>query len=142
MPYGSDSLVRDILESTQTIAMVGASDNKDRASNGVLKFLLEKGYTVYPVNPKLAGKTIHGRTVYEKIGDIEGDIDMVDIFRRSEDAGRHVDEAIETGAKAVWMQLGVEDKKAARRAGDRGLKVVMDRCPAQDIPRLNIHTPE
>ncbi|BBE71496.1 CoA-binding protein [Oharaeibacter diazotrophicus] len=136
----SDDDIRAILGATRTIALVGASANADRPSNRVLAFLLSRGFTVHPVNPGLAGKTIHGATVYGSLADVPGPIDLVDIFRASDAAGGVVDEALALPArpKAVWMQLGVVDTAAAARAEAEGVKVVMDRCPAIEIPRLGL----
>jgi len=134
----SDQEIAALLTSTRRIALVGASARSERASNRIFKFLLEQRYDVTPVNPVLAGQMLHGVPVAESLRDIEGDIDMVDIFRNSAAAGDVVDEAIAIGAKSVWMQLGVINDSAARRAIDAGLKVVMDRCPKIDIPRLGL----
>jgi predicted CoA-binding protein len=134
----SDREIAALLTSTRRIALVGASAKSERASNRILKFLLEQGYDVTPVNPVLAGQMLHGVQVAESLADIEGDIDMVDIFRNSAAAADVVDEAIAIGAKSVWMQLGVINEPAAGRAIDAGLKVVMDRCPKIDIPRLGL----
>ena len=131
MPLTNDADIRDLLTSTKTIALVGASAKPERASNGVMAFLQSKGFDVIPVNPGLAGGTIHGQTVVD-------DIDMVDIFRNSEDACAGVDEAIAAGAKSVWMQLGVINEAAAARAEAAGLKVVMDACPKIEMPRLGL----
>lgn len=136
----SDDDIRAILGATRTIALVGASANADRPSNRVLAFLLSRGFTVHPVNPGLAGKTIHGATVYGSLADVPGAIDLVDVFRASDAAGGVVDEALALPErpKAVWMQLGVVDTAAAARAEAEGVKVVMDRCPAIEIPRLGL----
>jgi predicted CoA-binding protein len=139
----SDDYLRDILEGVRTVAVVGASPRADRASHGVMRFLQRHGYRAIPVNPHAtgafpAGGEILGERVYPALADIPESIDMVDIFRRSEDAGAVVDEAIAIAAKIVWMQLDVRDEAAARRAEAHGLKVVMDRCPAIEIPRLKI----
>jgi uncharacterized protein len=134
----SDLYLRDILTTVRTIAVVGASPRRGRPSHGVMAYLQRQGYRTIPVNPKAAGSTIHGETCYARLADVPEPIDMVDIFRRSEAAGAIVDDAIAAGAKVVWMQLGVRDAAAAARAEARGLKVVMDRCPAIEIPRLGL----
>lgn len=138
MPLTSDAEIAGLLTSVRTIALVGASPKPDRPSHGVMRTLLHHGYRVIPVNPGLAGQTIHGQTVVAKLADIREPIDMVDIFRNSDAVGETVDEAIAAGAKAVWMQLGVIDEAAAERAEAAGLKVVMNHCPAIEIPRLGL----
>jgi len=134
----SDAYLRDILTSVRTIAVVGASPRRERPSHGVMAYLQRHGYRTIPVNPNAAGGTIHGETVYARLADVPEPIDMVDVFRRPEAAGDVVDEAIAAGAKVVWMQLGVRDDAAAARAEACGLKVVMNRCPAIEIPRLGL----
>jgi predicted CoA-binding protein len=138
MPLTRDEDIRDLLTHARTIAMVGASDRPDRPSNRVMKFLLDQGYRVMPVNPQITGEHIHGEYVWRELNQIGEPIDIVDIFRRSEAAGEAVDQAIAVGAKAVWMQIGVINEQAARRAEAAGLRVVMDRCPKIEIPRLDI----
>ena len=133
-----DPYLRDILTNVRTIAVVGASPRRERPSHGVMAYLQRRGYRVIPVNPKAAGGTINGETVYAMLADAPEPIDMIDVFRRTEMAGGVVDEAIAAGAKVVWMQLGVRDDTAAARAEAHGLKVVMNRCPAIEIPRLGL----
>ncbi len=133
-----DQYLRDILTSAKTIAVVGASPRAHRPSHGVMRFLQARGYHCIPVNPFAAGGQILGERVYASLADIKEPVDMVDIFRRSAMAGAAVDEAIAIGAKSVWMQLDVRDDAAASRAEAHGLKVVMNRCPAIEIPRLGI----
>ena len=133
-----DPYLRDILTGVRTIAVVGASPRHERPSHGVMAYLQRRGYRMIPVNPNAAAGTILGETCYATLEDIREPIDMVDVFRRPEAAGRVVDEAIAVGAKVVWMQLGVRDDAAAARAEARGLKVVMNRCPAIEIPRLGL----
>ncbi len=138
MPLTSDTAIAALLDATRTIALVGASDRPDRPSHNVMRFLQAHGYRVIPVNPQLAGQVLHGETVVAALSDITGPVDLVDIFRNGAAAGAVVDEAIAIGAKAVWMQLGVVNENAAQRAEAAGLQVVMDRCPAIEIPRLGL----
>ncbi|PHQ63102.1 MAG: CoA-binding protein [Sphingobium sp.] len=138
MPLTNPQDIATLLGRTRTIALVGISDRPDRASYSVMAFLQDHGYRVLPVNPQIAGEHVHGEFVWARLSDIGVPIDLVDIFRRSEAAGEAVDEAIAVGAKGVWMQLGVIDEAAAARAEAAGLQVVMDRCPAIEIPRLGI----
>jgi predicted CoA-binding protein len=132
-----DDYIGTILREVKTIAVVGASPNNVRPSYFVVKYLIEKGFTVIPVNPGHAGRQILGQTVYATLADIPVKVDMVDIFRSSEMAGPIVDEAIAIGAKVVWMQLGVRDDEAAERAEAAGIKVVMNRCPKIEYGRLS-----
>lgn len=134
----SDDYVRGIFGRVKTIAMVGASPRPDRPSNRVMAFLQRKGFRVIPVNPQAAGQTIHGEKVAASLSDIAEPIDMVDIFRRSSEVAPVVDEAIAKHAKIVWMQLGVRDDRAAAKAEAAGLDVVMNRCPAIEMPRLGL----
>lgn len=137
----SDDTIRTILRSTRRIALVGASAKPWRPSHGVMRFLLERGYDVTPVNPGLEGQQIHRRTV---VAGLDGatPLDMVDVFRNSAHAGRVVDDAIRLGAHVIWMQLGVIDEAAAARARAAGIAVVMDRCPVIEERRLglDLHT--
>jgi len=138
MPLTSDEDIRELLTNVRTIAMVGASDRPGRPSNRVMKFLQDQGYRVIPVNPQITGEHVHGEYVWRELAQIGEPIDIVDIFRRPDAAGEAVDAAIAIGARAVWLQIGVIDEEAASRAEAAGLKVVMDRCPAIEIPRLGI----
>ena len=138
MPLTADADIRDLLANARTIALVGASDRPDRPSYRVMKTLQDHGYRVIPVNPQITGEHLHGEFVFRDLHQLGMPIDIVDIFRRPLAAGEAVDEAIAVGAKAVWLQLGVVNHDAAARAEAAGLKVVMDRCPAIDIPRLRV----
>jgi len=133
-----DEDIKALLEGARTIAVVGASDRPSRPSYGVMATLQRHGYRVIPVNPQITGEHVHGEFVFRDLHQLGDPIDIVDIFRRSDAVGEVVDDAIAIGAKAVWMQLGVIDQLAAARAEAAGLKVVMDRCPAIDIPRLGV----
>ena len=138
MPLTSDDDIAALLTRVRTIALVGASDRPDRPSFGVMKKLQDHGYRVIPINPQIAGEHVHGEFVFGDMATLGDPIDMVDIFRNSAAAGEVVDQAIAVGAKAVWMQLGVINPEAAARAEAAGLDVVMDRCPAIELKRLNI----
>src|ERR1700753_3327746 len=135
IPY-SDAKIRAILERVRTIALVGASANGTRPSYFVMKYLQGKGYRVIPVNPGTAGKEQLGEKIYASLRDIPDKIDMVDIFRASDQAGPIVDDAIALGAKVVWMQLGIRNDEAAARAEAAGIEVVMNRCPKIEFGRL------
>lgn len=123
--------IKRILEECRTIAVVGLSSNPMRPSNGVASFMRSKGYKIIPVNPNET--EVFGLKAFQKLSSVTEKIDLVDIFRRSDEAGIIVDEAIKIGAKAVWLQEGVIDNKAAKRAEDAGLIVVMDRCWLKDF---------
>jgi len=138
MPLETDQDIARLLTETKRIALVGASAKPERASNRVLKFLIEQGYDVVPINPGMAGQKLHGVEVIASLDDMEAPIDMVDIFRNSHAAGVVIDEAIAVGAKSVWTQLDVINEPAAERAEAAGLDVVMDRCPKIEIPRLGL----
>jgi uncharacterized protein len=131
-----DAYLRKILRESKTIAMVGLSANWNRPSYFAAKYLLDRGYKVIPVNPAAAGQEILGQKVYGSLAELPHKADMVDIFRNSEAAAPMTDEAIAHGAKVVWMQLGVRNDEAARRAEEAGLKVVMNRCPKIEHSRL------
>jgi len=133
-----DDYILGILRSVKTIALTGASPNPARPSNGVMGYLLSRGYNVIPVNPGQAGKQIHGQTVYARLADVPVSVDMVEVFRASEFLSGVVDEALAMSPrpKVIWSQLGVRDDAAAARAEAAGIKVAMDRCPAIEYPRL------
>ena len=136
-----EDTIRKILTDARTIAVVGWSPKPDRASHGVAAFLARRGYRVIPVNPGQAGQEALGATVRGSLAEVvakDGPVDMVDVFRRSEEAGAVVVEAIAIGAKAVWLQLGVMDDAAMARARAAGLMAVQNRCPAIEIPRLGL----
>jgi predicted CoA-binding protein len=129
-----DDAVEELLTTTRTWAVVGASPDPTRDSSRVARALLSWGFDVVPVNPTAA--EAFGRPCVPSLGDVPGAVDVVDVFRRSDQAGQHVDEAVELGARGVWLQLGVVDEAAAERARSSGLLVVMDRCPMIEYPRL------
>ncbi|MFE3839547.1 CoA-binding protein [Pseudogemmobacter sonorensis] len=136
-----DSTIRRILTEAKTIAVVGWSPRAERPSHGVAALLAARGHRVIAVNPGQAGQHALGGVVRASLAEAarhDGPIDMVDIFRRSEEAGAAVDDAIAIGARAVWLQLGVIDASAAARARAAGLEVVMDRCPVIEIARLGL----
>ncbi|WP_297768059.1 CoA-binding protein [uncultured Roseovarius sp.] len=134
----SDSHLRSILTRTRRVAVVGVSMNPVRPSYYVARYLTLKKYDVVPVNPGHAGKTLFGQTVVASLSEIDGPVDMVDIFRRSEHVPPIVDEALESlsGLKTIWMQIGVEHPEAAATARARGLDVVMNHCPKIEYQRL------
>lgn len=140
MTQTDDALIRDILTRTRTIALVGYSANPARPSHGVARFLRSRGYRVIPVNPGLAGQEHLGEKVRASLTGIGEAVDLVDVFRRSEELAGLVDEvlAMEPRPLALWTQLGVRDDAAAARARAAGLLVVQDRCPAIEIPRLGL----
>lgn len=135
-----NSKIIRILTECRVIALVGWSPKADRPSHGVARYLASKGYRVIPVNPGQAGQIALGEEVKASLSDIVGHVDMVEIFRRSSEVGPVVDEALARfpELKCIWMQLGVEDAAAAARAEARGVEVVMNRCPAIEIPRLGL----
>ena len=132
-----DTTIARILTTTRRIALVGASDKPHRASFEVMEFLLRAGFDVAPVNPHLAGRRLHGRSVVADL-DQAAPLEMVDLFRASANVAPSVSAAIRLNAKLVWMQLGVVDEAAARRARDAGLVVVMNRCPVIEAARLGL----
>jgi uncharacterized protein len=136
----SDEVIVSILSEARVFAVIGASNKAERPSYHVMQTLINSGYTVHPVNPSLAGQEILGRTVYATLADIPAAVDVVDIFRNSNDALGIVREAVQQrtrlGIQAVWMQLGVINAEAASEAAEAGLSVVMDRCPKIELSRL------
>jgi uncharacterized protein len=127
--------IRALLTQTRTWAVVGCSPDPSRDSHRIAALLIREGFRVIPVNPNVDGELL-GERCQASLRDIDERVDVVDIFRRADQAGAHVDEAIAIGATGVWMQLGVIDEAAAERARAAGLRVVMDRCPAIELPRL------
>jgi predicted CoA-binding protein len=136
MPLALDKDIARVLSSTRTIALLGASAKAQRPSHAVMAFLLQQGYEVFPVNPGLAGQMLQGRLVYSRLVDIPAAIDMVDVFRNVAHLPEIVTEAIDAGASVLWTQLDVVNKPAATTARNAGMEVIMDRCPAIEIPRL------
>lgn len=134
-----NAYISDILRNTKTIALVGASNKEVRPSYFVMKYLLDKGYDVIPINPGVAGQEILGQKVYASLTDVPVPIDMVDIFRNSQAAGPITDEALnlQPPPKVIWMQLSVRNEEAAGKAEAAGLKVVMDRCPKMEYGKLS-----
>ncbi|WP_421703498.1 CoA-binding protein [Aliiroseovarius sp.] len=132
------SSIEDILKCTRTIAVVGLSHKPERASNGVARYLHGRGYRVIGVNPGLAGQEMFGEIIVPDLASLPPEVDMVDIFRRSDAVEPVVDAALEhlPNLKTVWMQLGVVNEAAAEKARAAGVDVVMDRCPAIEYPRL------
>ena len=136
MPQYSDDYIKSILSSSKVIAMVGASGNEMRPSYFAMKYLLDKGFKVIPVNPGMVGKTILGQTVYGTLKDVPGPVDIVDVFRRSEFAGAVVDQALPLRPRLVFLQLGVTDVAAGERARAAGVPFIQDRCLAVEHQRL------
>lgn len=133
-----EDLIREVLQLTRTIALVGASHKPERPSYRVMAYLLEQGYHVIPVNPGLAGQQLLGQEVKRTLAEIDEPVDMVDVFRSADAAYEIAGEAIAIGAKSLWLQLGVINEEAVALAQAAGLKVVMDHCPKIEIPRLGL----
>ncbi|WP_372994203.1 CoA-binding protein [Marinobacter sp.] len=138
MPVNTPDQIRQILESVTTIALVGASEKTSRPSHEVMEYLQGHGYRIIPVNPRLAGQTVLGETVYADLNSLPEPVDMVDLFLAPERTDALIDQAIDLDIPVVWLQIGVINQEGAARAEAAGLKVVMDRCPKQEIPRLGI----
>lgn len=135
--------IRRVLESSRTVAVLGAHHQPARAACYVPDYLAEQGYRVLPVNPRLAGRTLWGQTVTSSLGELREPVDLVDVFRRAEYVPGHVDEilAMDPLPKVVWLQLGIRNDEAARRLSDAGLDVVQDRCTLADHRRLGLGPP-
>lgn len=135
MEINGNETIKEILDNCKTIAVVGLSSDSGRPSYGVASYMRRRGYKVIPVNPNET--EVFGEKAYASLAEVPGKIDLVDIFRRSSEAGTAVDEAIAVGAQAVWLQEGVIDEVAAERAKDAGLLVVMDRCWLKEHARAD-----
>jgi hypothetical protein len=141
MSRNSPEQIREILETVRTIALVGASEKTSRPSHEVMENLQGHGYRVIPVNPRLAGQEILGETVYADLASLPEPVDMADLFLAPERTDAVIDQAIEQKIPVLWLQIGVINENGAARAEAAGLKVIMDRCPKQEIPKLGIATP-
>jgi predicted CoA-binding protein len=140
MPSNSPEQIRAILEGVRTIALVGASEKTDRPSHDVMKYMQKQGYRVIPVNPRIAGKTLLGETVYADLNSLPEDVDMAELFVAPKRTDAIIDNAIRQKIPVVWMQIGVINNNGASRAEAAGITVIMDRCPKQEIPRLGIRS--
>ena len=138
MPVQHPEEIREILGNIRTIALVGASEKIHRPSHDVMAYLQGRGYQVIPVNPRLAGGTLLGETVYPDLASVPGPVDMADLFLAPERTDAVIDAAIAQDIPVIWMQIGVINPDGAERAEAAGARVVMDRCPKQEIPRLGI----
>ena len=136
MRLESDEAIAQLLVQVKRIALVGASAKPERPSHRVMQFLLDEGYEVLPVNPGLAGQSLLGQTVYASLADLPTSVDMADIFRDAASLPEVTQDVVAAGIPAMWTQLGVVHSEAERTATVAGLQVVMDRCPAIEIPRL------
>ena len=136
MHLESDDAIVQLLMQTRRIAMVGASAKPERPSHRVMQFLLDEGYEVLPINPGLAGQRLLGQTVYASLADLPTSVDMADIFRDAASLPEVAQDVVDAGIPAMWTQLGVVNAEAERTALDAGLQLVVDRCPAIEIPRL------
>jgi uncharacterized protein len=137
MDFADPDIIRRIIDSCRTIAVVGLSGKSSRPSHRVAAYMQQQGYTIIPINPN--ERAALGERAYATLSDVPGTIDLVNVFRRSAEAGAVIDQAIQIGARAVWLQEGVIDHSAARRARDSGLLVVMDRCWLKEHRRVNFH---
>jgi predicted CoA-binding protein len=138
MPSNAPDQMRDILESVRTIALVGASEKTNRPSHEVMEYLQRQGYRVIPVNPRLAGQQVLGETVYADLASLPAPVDMAELFLAPERTDTVIDQAIAQKIPVLWLQIGVINESGAARAESAGLRVVMNRCPKQEIPKLGI----
>ena len=136
MRLESDEAIAQLLEQVKRIALVGASAKPERPSHRVMQFLLDEGYEVLPINPGLAGQNLLGQQVYASLADLPTSVDMADIFRDAASLPEVTQNVVAAGLPAMWMQLGVVHSEAERTAVNAGLQLVVDRCPAIEIPRL------
>jgi hypothetical protein len=136
MRLESDEAIAQLLVQVKRIALVGASAKPERPSHRVMQFLLDEGYEVLPVNPGLAGQSLLGQTVYASLADLPTSVDMADIFRDAASLPEVTQDVVDAGIPAIWTQLGVMHSEAERTGLDAGLRLVVDRCPAIEIPRL------
>jgi len=141
MPSNNPEQMKNLLESIQTIALVGASEKTDRPSYEVMEYLQHQGYRVIPVNPRLAGRQLLGEPVYADLASLPESVDMAELFLAPERTDAIIDQAIDQKIPVLWLQLGVINESGAERAEAAGLTVVMDRCPKQEIPKSGIRTP-
>ena len=132
----SDEAIAQLLAQTQLIALVGVSAKAERPSHQVMRFLLDEGYEVLPINPGLAGQNLLGQTVYASLADLPTSVDMADIFRDAASLPKVTQDVVDAGIPAMWTQLGVVHSEAERTGAAAGLQMVIDRCPAIEIPRL------
>jgi len=133
----TDRFISSILNETKSIAMIGLSSSWNRPSYFVAKYLIDRGYTIYPINPKESGKKILGQKVYSNIKEIKDKIDMVDVFRKSSDIDKISDDIITSNPKFIWLQIGVINKKLANKAANKNILIVMNRCPKIEYSRLS-----
>jgi len=136
MRLESDEAIAQLLVQVKRIALVGASAKPERPSHRVMQFLLDEGYEVIPINPGLAGQKLLGQTVYTSLADLPTSVDMADIFRDAASLPEVTQDVVDAGIPAIWTQLGVVHSEAERTGLDAGLQMVIDRCPAIEIPRL------
>jgi len=136
MRLESDEAIAQLLAQVKRIALIGASAKPERPSHRVMQFLLDEGYEVLPINPGLAGQKLLGQSVHASLADLPTSVDMADIFRDAASLPEVTQEVVDAGIPAIWTQLGVVHSEAERTAEDAGLQLVVDRCPAIEIPRL------